>query len=112
MALLLILRPGAARSQDMTPLWNRTLGGSITGIPAAQVESVVAVLDGGDLKAFSSGGKALWTYAARGRLSPFVSRSPEGTCYVSRINGTLIAVNRTGRELWRANPGASLSGPR
>jgi outer membrane protein assembly factor BamB len=72
---------------------------------------VAAVLDGGNLVAFSSGGKALWTYAARGRLSPFISRSPEGVCYISRINGTFIAVNRAGRELWRVNLGSSLSGP-
>jgi outer membrane protein assembly factor BamB len=109
--ILLALFPEAARSQDMAPSWNQSLGGSITGIPAAQAESVVAVLDGGDLKAFSSGGKTLWTYSARGRLSPFVSRSPEGVCYISRINGTFIAINRAGRELWRVNPGASLSGP-
>jgi outer membrane protein assembly factor BamB len=109
--LFLGFYPGAVRSQDMPPLWSRSLGGSITGIPAAQAESVVAVLDGGDLRAFSSAGKALWTYAARGRLSPFVSRSPEGTCYISRINGTFIAVNRSGRELWRVNPGSSLSAP-
>jgi outer membrane protein assembly factor BamB len=69
------------------------------------------VLDSGTLRAFSSGGKALWTYAARGRLSPFISRSPEGVCYISRVNGIFIAVNRSGRELWRVNPGASLSGP-
>jgi outer membrane protein assembly factor BamB len=109
--IFLILCPEAAWSQDMPPLWSRSLGGSITGIPAAQAESVVAVLDGGDLRAFSSGGKALWDYAARGRLSPFVSRSPEGTCYISRINGTFIAVNRSGRELWRVNLGSSLSAP-
>jgi outer membrane protein assembly factor BamB len=77
----------------------------------AQAESVAAILDGGDLKVFSSGGKALWTYAAGGRLSPFVSRSPEGTCYIARVNGIFIAVNRSGRELWRVNPGAPLSGP-
>ncbi|MDR0450435.1 MAG: PQQ-binding-like beta-propeller repeat protein [Treponema sp.] len=110
-ALFLSLCSGAARAQDIAPEWSRTLGGSITGIPAAQAESVVAVLDGGELRAFSSGGKALWTYAAGGRLSPYVSRSPEGVCYISRINGTFIAVNRAGRELWRVDLGASLSGP-
>jgi outer membrane protein assembly factor BamB len=111
LAVLFLIPRLAAYSQDMAPAWSQALGGSITGIPAAQVESVVAVLDGGDLRAFSSGGKALWTYAAGGRLSPFVSRSPEGVCYISRINGTFIAVNRSGRELWRVNLGSSLSGP-
>jgi outer membrane protein assembly factor BamB len=109
-ALFFTLCP-AAHSQDMAPLWSRALGGSITGTPAAQAESVVAVLDGGDLRAFSSEGKALWTYASGGRLSPFVSRSPEGVCYICRVNGIFIAVNRAGRELWRVNLGASLSGP-
>jgi outer membrane protein assembly factor BamB len=110
LAVLLALRP-AAHAQDIAPIWSQTLGGSITGIPAAQAESVAAVLDGGNLRMFSSGGKALWTYAAKGRLSPFISRSPEGVCYISRINGTFIAINRTGRELWRVNLGSSLSGP-
>ncbi|MDR2662198.1 MAG: PQQ-binding-like beta-propeller repeat protein [Treponema sp.] len=109
--ILFLLLYLPAYSQDMAPVWSRELGGSITGIPAVQVESVVAVLDAGDLRAFSSGGKALWTYAAGGRLSPFVSRSPEGACYISRINGIFIAVNRSGRELWRVNLGAPLSGP-
>jgi outer membrane protein assembly factor BamB len=72
---------------------------------------VVAVLDSGNLRAFSSGGKALWSYSAGGRLGPFVSRSLEGTCYVCRINGTFIAINRVGRELWRVNLEASLSSP-
>jgi outer membrane protein assembly factor BamB len=106
-----IFHPGGVWPQDIAPIWSQVLGGSITGIPAAQAESVAAVLDGGELKVFSSGGRELWTYAARGKLSPFVSRSPEGTCYIARINGTLIAVNRAGRELWRVNPGAPLSGP-
>jgi outer membrane protein assembly factor BamB len=110
-ALFLILCPSQVRSEDTASLWKQVLGGSITGIPTAQAESVVAVLDSGNLRAFSSTGKALWSYSTGGRLGPFVSRSREGTCYVCRINGTFIAINRVGRELWRVNLGASLSGP-
>jgi outer membrane protein assembly factor BamB len=72
---------------------------------------VVVVLDGGNIKAYSDRGRPLWNYSARGRLSPHVTRSREGTCYISRTNGTFIAVNRAGRELWRVNPGGPLSGP-
>jgi len=43
----------------------------------------------------------MWNYSARGRISPYVTRSREGTAYLSRTNGTFIAVNRAGRELWR-----------
>jgi len=43
----------------------------------------------------------MWSYSARGRISPYVTRSREGTSYLSRTNGTFIAVNRAGRELWR-----------
>ncbi|MDR2432969.1 MAG: PQQ-binding-like beta-propeller repeat protein [Treponema sp.] len=96
---------------DAEPLWVRALGGEVTGLPATQVQSAVVALDGGNIKAYSSGGALLWNYSARGRISPFVSRSREGTSYISRVNGVLIAVNRAGRELWRRNPGGPLSGP-
>jgi outer membrane protein assembly factor BamB len=51
----------------------------------------------------------MWSYSARGRISPFVTRSREGTSYFSRTNGTLIAVNRSGRELWRRGIGSPLA---
>jgi len=92
------------------PLWRQALGGEITGPPSVQVQSVVMTLDGGNIRAYSSGGRPLWNYSARGRLSPYVTRSREGTSYISRNNGIFIAVNRAGRELWRRNTGAALSG--
>ncbi|GHT59265.1 hypothetical protein FACS1894109_14850 [Spirochaetia bacterium] len=95
---------------EMLPIWRQSLGGTVTGIPAVQAESAVVVLDSGNIKAFSTGGTDLWTYSAQGRLSPFVTRSREGTSYIARTNGTLIAVSRTGRELWRANLGSPLTG--
>ncbi|MDR1287729.1 MAG: PQQ-binding-like beta-propeller repeat protein [Treponema sp.] len=99
---------GGPSSAD--PIWRQALGGEVTGLPAAQVHSAVVVLDGGNIKAYSDGGRPLWTYSARGKLSPYVARSREGTCYISRTNGTFISVNRAGRELWRAYPGGPLSG--
>ncbi|MDR2028908.1 MAG: PQQ-binding-like beta-propeller repeat protein [Treponema sp.] len=91
------------KPQDTSPLWRQALGGAVTGIPATQAESVVVVCDGGNLKAYSRQGRFLWDYFARGRLGPFITRSREGTSYVCRTNGTLIAVNRSGRELWRVS---------
>jgi outer membrane protein assembly factor BamB len=73
--------------------------------------SVVVVCDGGNLKAYTRTGRFLWNYYARGRLRPFVTRSREGVSYIGRTTGVLIAVSRTGRELWRANLGAPLIGP-
>jgi outer membrane protein assembly factor BamB len=61
--------------------------------------------------AYSRTGRLLWSYSARGRLSPYIARSPEGTCYVCRTNGLFIALNRAGRELWRANLGGPLVAP-
>ena len=95
---------------NSAPIWRQALGGEITGYPTVQVQSVVMTLDGGNVKAYSSGGRPLWNYSARGRLSPFVTRSREGTSYISRTNGIFIAVNRAGRELWRHSTGAPLSG--
>jgi outer membrane protein assembly factor BamB len=107
--------PGRAAEENTQiaadPLWRQALGGSVIGLPAAQVQSAVVALDSGSIKAYSSGGRPLWAYNAGGRISPHVSRSREGTCYLSRTSGVFIAVNRAGRELWRRSPGAPLSGP-
>jgi outer membrane protein assembly factor BamB len=75
------------------------------------VESVVAITDGGNLRSFSSQGAHLWNYYARGRLTTHLRRSREGTSYICRTNGILIAVNRAGRELWQINLGTALVSP-
>jgi outer membrane protein assembly factor BamB len=93
------------------PAWRQALGGAVTGLPAVQAQSAVVALDGGNIRAFSAAGTPLWNFSARGRISPFVTRSREGVSYISRTNGALIAVNRAGRELWRRGPGGPLSGP-
>jgi outer membrane protein assembly factor BamB len=98
-------------AQADLPLWRLALGGIAVGSPQAQAGSVAVILDSGDLKVFSVRGRRLWTYYSRGRLSPFLTRSPEGHSYIGRTDGTLIAVSRVGRELWRGDLGAPLSGP-
>ncbi|MDR1587712.1 MAG: PQQ-binding-like beta-propeller repeat protein [Treponema sp.] len=95
---------------DAEPIWRQALGGAVTGLPTVQAQSAVVVLDGGNIKAYSTGGRPLWNYAARGKLSPFVARSREGTSYISRTNGIFFAVNRAGREIWRLKLGSPLSG--
>ncbi|MDR2048058.1 MAG: PQQ-binding-like beta-propeller repeat protein [Treponema sp.] len=86
------------------PVWRMALGGAVTGIPTIQAGTVVVVLDGGHIRAYTLDGKPLWDYYAKGKLAPYVSRSREGTCYIYRTDGTLIAVNRAGRELWQLKP--------
>ncbi|MDR1566785.1 MAG: PQQ-like beta-propeller repeat protein [Treponema sp.] len=93
------------------PWWRQALGGAVTGPPAAQAESVVMVCDGGNVKAYSWQGRPLWDYFARGRLMPYITRSREGTSYICRTSGILIALNRAGRELWRINLGEALAAP-
>ncbi|MCL2230260.1 MAG: PQQ-binding-like beta-propeller repeat protein [Treponema sp.] len=90
------------------PYWRQALGGAVISLPSVQVQSAVVALDGGNIRAYSTSGNHMWNYSARGRISPFVSRSREGTSYLSRTNGTLIAVNRAGRELWRRSMDAPL----
>jgi outer membrane protein assembly factor BamB len=102
---------GEEAARSLEPFWRQALGGSVIGVPSAQAGSVVMVCEGGMLKAFSWQGQPLWTYTTRGRFAPFVTRSREGTSYVSRTNGALIAVNRTGRELWQLSLGENLSWP-
>jgi len=91
------------------PLWRQALGGEVLSLPDVQAQSAVVALDSGSIKAYSISGTPMWSYSARGRISPFVTRSREGTSYLSRTNGTMIAVNRSGRELWRRNIGSPLS---
>jgi outer membrane protein assembly factor BamB len=90
------------------PFWRQALGGSILSLPSVQAQSAVVALDGGNIRAYSTSGTPMWNYSARGRISPFVTRSQEGTSYLSRTNGTLIAINRIGRELWRRSIGSPL----
>jgi outer membrane protein assembly factor BamB len=89
-----------------TPIWRQAPGGAVMGVPTIQVGTVVAVLDGGHLKAYTLEGTPLWDYYAQGALIPYVTRAREGTCYICRTDGTLIAVNRSGRELWQLKTGA------
>ena len=80
--------------------WRQALGGKVLSIPAAQAESVVIVTDDGMLRCYSYTGRSLWQFDAKGKLTPFVSRSREGTSYICRQDGTFMAVNRSGRLLW------------
>ena len=83
------------------PFWRQALGGAVQSLPSVQAQSAVVALDGGNIRAYSTAGTPMWNYSARGRISPYVTRSREGTSYISRANGALIAVNRAGRELWQ-----------
>jgi outer membrane protein assembly factor BamB len=100
---LFFLAPLFAQNDERSdvPIWRHALEGSVIGNPVAQIESVVAATDAGILRSFSSQGTPLWEFNARGRLTPFVSRSREGTSYICRTNGLFIAINRSGRELWQ-----------
>jgi outer membrane protein assembly factor BamB len=93
------------------PTWQTAVGASVLGLPSIQGGSVAVVCNGGSVKAYTEEGKLLWTYTTPGRLAPYITRSWEGTSYVCRTNGNLIAVNRVGRELWRVSLGAQLAAP-
>jgi outer membrane protein assembly factor BamB len=91
------------------PLWRQALGGAVLSPPHVQAQSAVIAIDGGSIRAYSASGTPMWFYSAKGRINPFVTRSREGTSYLSRTNGALIAVNRSGRELWMRNIGGPLT---
>jgi outer membrane protein assembly factor BamB len=93
------------------PVWQTAIGTTVMGLPSVQDASVAVVCNGGSVKVYGEDGKTLWTYTTPGRLAPYITRSPEGVCYVCRTNGTLIAINRIGRELWRVRIGAPLVAP-
>jgi outer membrane protein assembly factor BamB len=111
-ALPLFAQEQAQREQGLItgdPFWRQALGGAVLSLPHVQAQSAVVALDGGNIRAYSTAGTPMWNYSTRARISPYVTRSREGTSYFSRTNGTLIAINRAGRELWRRNINGPLS---
>ena len=111
MTPLLPLAAQPVERTDTPPIWRQAIGGAIMGLPSIQAESVTVVTDGGNLMTYSKRGKFLWNYNAKGRLAPYVTRSPEGTSYICRTTGVFIAVNRAGRELWRIELPAPIVSP-
>jgi outer membrane protein assembly factor BamB len=92
-------------------LWRYAVGGVVLGTPSVQSQSVVAALDSGIVKAYAgSDGRLLWSFSVRGGLCPYVTQSREGLSFICTTDGGLIAINRVGRELWKANVGGALSG--
>ena len=101
---------------SLTPLWRQSVDGTILGPPLAEAGLITVVSDGGTLRSYSALGNRLWTFnanepQARGPLSPHLGRSPEGTTYICKNNGVFIAINRSGRELWRRDLGEALIAP-
>ncbi|MDR0558325.1 MAG: PQQ-binding-like beta-propeller repeat protein [Treponema sp.] len=102
----------AAQTQSaMESFWEKAVAGVVIGAPSAQAGSVVIALDGGSVKAYSWQGALLWEYFAAGKLCPFLTRSWYGVSYVCRTNGSLFALNRVGKELWRVNLNAPITAP-
>jgi outer membrane protein assembly factor BamB len=87
------------------------MDGTMIGPPLIEAGLITVVSDGGTLRSYSTLGNHLWTFSAYGRLSPYLGRSPDGTTYICRNTGILIAINRAGRELWRRKLEEPLAAP-
>ncbi|MDR2403309.1 MAG: PQQ-binding-like beta-propeller repeat protein [Spirochaetaceae bacterium] len=99
---------GSANTADVmkspvgaAPVWQRDLPGAVSGLPFLQAESVVVAIDHGVIRSYSRQGTLLWDFNPRSSVTPYIARSPEGTTYVCNTAGSLMAINRVGRELWR-----------
>jgi outer membrane protein assembly factor BamB len=92
-------------------VWERELEGLVLGAPFLQAESVVVAVDKGLIRSFSRRGTFLWDFDPRSSVAPYVARAPEGTTYVGNTAGSLMAVNRVGRELWRLDQGKTITFP-
>ncbi|MDR2101345.1 MAG: PQQ-binding-like beta-propeller repeat protein [Treponema sp.] len=103
--------PIAEISAGAAPIWERDLPGTVLGIPFLQAESVVVAIDRGSLRSYSMRGTFLWDFDPRARITPYVTRAPEGTSYACNAEGSFMAVNRVGRELWRLDLGKPVSFP-
>lgn len=92
-------------------LWRQAVGGVVIGTPSVHPQSLVAALDSGIVKAYSVSGELQWSFSVRSGLCPYVTQSREGLSFICATDGILIAINRSGRELWKASIGGALSGP-
>jgi outer membrane protein assembly factor BamB len=101
----------ARQDQETVQIWRGALPGIAAASPVAGTETITLICEGGVLAAYSVTGHPLWNFTAGGRLSPHISRSPEGMVYVGRTSGAFIALNRVGREVWRIELGAPLAAP-
>jgi outer membrane protein assembly factor BamB len=106
LSILLIFLAGTLAAQreppvSAEPIWEVDLRGTVIGLPALQAETAVVVLGEGDIKTYSRFGNWMWTYHANEALTQYVTRSREGTTYACTESGTVIAINRVGRELWK-----------
>jgi hypothetical protein len=85
------------------PLWRGALGGAVLCPPSCKDGVIIAVCDGGFLRAFSYEGRDLWTYRIRGRFAPFIVRGADGVSWAALEeaggSATLIALNRWGRKI-------------
>jgi len=111
LAAALVLPAAQVRAQGAPTAWRQAVGGRILGRPAAQADSVVLLCEDRSLRAYGRSGAELWRFAAGGRLLPHLSRSPEGTCFFARTDAVFLAVNRSGRELWRRILDSPLAAP-
>ncbi|MDR1909093.1 MAG: HEAT repeat domain-containing protein [Spirochaetaceae bacterium] len=102
---------GREVSPELTQLWRGALPGIITAPPVAEGATVTLICEGGVLSAYSAGGRPLWNFSAGGRLTRFISRSPEGMIYICQAGGVFIALNQVGREIWRSPLGSPLQAP-
>ncbi|MDR2468484.1 MAG: PQQ-binding-like beta-propeller repeat protein [Spirochaetaceae bacterium] len=86
---------------EPVPLWRQAAGGTIISRISAQLQSVVAVIEGGSIKAIGASGTLLWDYKVNGRFLPYLTRSRSAASYVCRTNGEFFALNRVGQVQWR-----------
>ena len=93
------------------PVWEREIGGKVSGKLFLQAESVVIAVDEGTIKSYSMYGTHLWDFDPRGSVTPYLTRNPEGATYVCNTGGSFMAVNRVGRELWRVDLGRPITHP-
>jgi len=89
-----------ATASDAPIAWRQAIGGRILSEPVSQAESVVVLCEDRSVRSYGRSGTILWRYEAGSRLLPYLARSREGTSFFSRTDGTLVALNRSGSELW------------
>lgn len=90
--------------QDLA--WRYVTGGKILTAPVELPGEHMYLIVAEDrfVHAVDEQGTGIWSYNLRKKPAPFLSVSPDGIIHVCLSDGTVIALNKLGMEIWRTGP--------
>ncbi len=109
--LIFLLIPVIATLHAIDNLWQFPTGGRILSRPVEDDDGLIyCISEDRYLYCVSPTGSLNWRSYLGFRFHDAFTRGPDGTFYIGGKTGTLSAVNRTGRELWKLSFASPLAG--